>query len=128
MAEPRTMAGGDTEADGAAAATHLRDDPPTAVIAFNDRSALGCSTGSAATGCDVPGDMSVVGYDDSPVARLATVDLTTVSQAPHAMAEAAVAAAVERLEGRRTEPADVVLEPHLIVRGTTGSPVEPRLQ
>jgi DNA-binding LacI/PurR family transcriptional regulator len=77
-------------------------------------------------GLDVPGDMSVVGYDDSPVARLATVDLTTVSQAPHAMAEAAVAAAVERLEGHRTESADVVLEPHLIVRGTTAAPSSTR--
>ncbi len=128
MDEPRTLAGGDTEAAGADAATRLRDEPPTAVIAFNDRCALGLLDRLRRDGLDVPGDVSVVGYDDSPVARLATVDLTTVSQAPHAMAEAAVAAAIERLEGHRTEPADVVLEPHLIVRSTTGSPGEPRLQ
>ena len=128
LAEPRTLAGGETEAAGAAAATHLRNDPATAVIAFNDRCALGLLDRLRRDGLDVPGDVSVVGYDDSPVARLATVDLTTVSQAPHAMAEAAVAAAVERLEGHRTEPADVVLEPHLIVRGTTGSPAGPRLE
>ena len=59
------------------------------------------------------------------MARLATIDLTTVSQAPHAMADAAVAAAVERLEGERTTPADVVLEPHLVVRGTTAAPPPP---
>ncbi len=122
LAAPRTLAGGDTEAAGADAAIRLRDDPPTAVIAFNDRCALGLLDRLRRDGLDVPGDMSVVGYDDSPVARLATVDLTTVSQAPHAMAEAAVAAAVERLEGHRTEPADVVLEPHLIVRRTTAAP------
>jgi DNA-binding LacI/PurR family transcriptional regulator len=122
LAAPRTLAGGDTEAAGADAAIRLRDDPPTAVIAFNDRCALGLLDRLRRDGLEVPGDMSVVGYDDSPVARLATVDLTTVSQAPHAMAEAAVAAAVERLEGHRTEPADVVLEPHLIVRSTTAAP------
>jgi DNA-binding LacI/PurR family transcriptional regulator len=66
--------------------------------------------------------VSVVGYDDSPLARLGTVDLTTVSQSPQAMAEAAVGAAVERLEGTREERADVVLEPRLVVRGTTAPP------
>ncbi len=64
----------------------------------------------------------MVGYDDSPLARLGTVDLTTVSQSSQDMAEAAVAAAVERLEGTRTKPVDVVLEPHLVVRGTTAPP------
>ena len=67
----------------------------------------------------MPEQVSVVGYDDSPLARLGTVDLTTVSQSPSAMAEAAVAAAVERLEGTRSETVDIVLPPHLVVRGTT---------
>jgi DNA-binding LacI/PurR family transcriptional regulator len=77
-------------------------------------------------GLDVPGDVSVVGYDDSSVARLATVDLTSVSQAPHAMPEAAVDAAVERLEGSRILPADVVLSPQLMVRSTTDRPASHR--
>jgi DNA-binding LacI/PurR family transcriptional regulator len=118
----RTVAGGDTEADGADAARRLGKDRPTAVIAFNDRCALGLLDRLRRDGLDVPREVSVVGYDDSPVARLATIDLTSVSQAPHAMAQAAVAAAVERLEGERTESADVVLEPHLVVRGTTAPP------
>ncbi|GAA2156063.1 LacI family transcriptional regulator [Humibacillus xanthopallidus] len=125
VAAPRTLAGGDTEEDGVAAAQRLLDHPPTAVIAFNDRCALGLLDRFRRDGLDVPRDVSVVGYDDSPVARLATIDLTTVSQAPHAMAEAAVTAAVERLEGDRTAPADVVLEPHLVVRGTTAPPPSP---
>jgi DNA-binding LacI/PurR family transcriptional regulator len=94
----------------------------TAVVAFNDRCALGVLDAVRRSGAAVPADLSVVGYDDSPVARLGTVDLTTVSQAPRAMAWAAVAAAVERLEGGRTEPVDVVLEPHLVVRGTSAAP------
>ena len=118
----RTLPGGDTEADGRQAAEVLLDDRATAVVAFNDRCALGVLDRLRRHGLDVPRDVSVVGFDDSPVARLATIDLTTVSQAPHAMAEAAVAAAVERLEGHRSAPADVVLEPHLVVRGTTSEP------
>lgn len=60
-----------------------------------------------------------MGYGDSSVARLTTVNLTTVSQNPEAMAGAAVRAAIERLEGRE-ERVDVVLEPRLVVRGSTG--------
>jgi DNA-binding LacI/PurR family transcriptional regulator len=124
----RVVPGGDTEADGAAAAAEMQADPrglPTAVLAFNDRSALGLLDRLRRTGVRVPEQVSVVGYDDSPVARLGTVDLTTVSQAPQAMAEAAVSAAVNRLEGTGPDDrahVDVVLEPRLVVRGTTAPP------
>lgn len=118
----QVVAGGDTEEDGADAARGLAPAPPTAVVAFNDRCALGVLDQLRRDGLRVPEQVSVVGYDDSPLARLGTVDLTTVSQSPQAMAEAAVAAAVERLEGSRTEHVDVVLEPHLVVRGTTAPP------
>jgi DNA-binding LacI/PurR family transcriptional regulator len=66
--------------------------------------------------------MSVAGYDDSMLARLAHVDLTSVSQDARGQAEQAVALAVERREGGRTAPREVVLTPHLVVRGTTGAP------
>jgi DNA-binding LacI/PurR family transcriptional regulator len=73
-------------------------------------------------GVRVPEDVSVVGYDDSALARLAHIDLTTVSQdAPHQAARA-VAAALERLDEGRTEPMESVLPPRLVVRGTTGTP------
>jgi DNA-binding LacI/PurR family transcriptional regulator len=118
----QVVAGGGTEEDGARAAAALEAAPPTAVVAFNDRCALGVLDRLRRDGIRVPEQVSVVGYDDSPLARLGTVDLTTVSQSSQAMAEAAVAAAVERLEGTRTEHVDVVLEPHLVVRGTTAPP------
>lgn len=118
----QVVAGGGTEEDGARAAAALESAPPTAVVAFNDRCALGVLDRLRRDGIRVPEQVSVVGYDDSPLARLGTVDLTTVSQSSQAMAEAAVAAAVERLEGTRTKPVDVVLEPHLVVRGTTAPP------
>jgi DNA-binding LacI/PurR family transcriptional regulator len=118
----RVVPGGATEEEGVVAAGALRDRPATAVIAFNDRCALGVLDRLRRDGLSVPTDVSLVGYDDSPLARLGTIDLTSVSQAPHDMAVAAVRSAVERLEGTRTEDAEVVLEPVLVVRGTTAPP------
>ncbi|MCU1537432.1 MAG: LacI family transcriptional regulator [Humibacillus sp.] len=121
--------GGDEESGArAAAALHLsrssKDAPgrsrmPSAVVAFNDRAALGLLDRLRRDGVDVPGEVSVVGYDDSLIARLGTVDLTSVSQIPEAMATAAVEAATQRLDEGRTEPVELVLEPRLVVRGTT---------
>jgi DNA-binding LacI/PurR family transcriptional regulator len=118
--------GGDhTEAAGTRAARALlaADRPlPTAVVAFNDHCALGLLDAFSRAGVEVPADISVVGYDDSSLSRLAHVNLTTVSQDARRQAEHAVAAAVERLEDGRTAPREVVLAPHLVVRGTTGPP------
>ena len=52
-------------------------------------------------GVDIPGAISVVGYDDSPIARLAHIDLTTVSQNTGELTEHAVAALIERLDNGR---------------------------
>lgn len=119
---PSVLAGERTEEAGIAAARTLLDAGPlpTAVVAFNDRAALGLLDVLARTGVAVPGAVSVVGYDDSPLARLAHVDLTTVSQNPPLQAEHALAAVVERLDGGRTAHREVVLPPRLVVRGTTG--------
>ena len=73
----------------------------------------------------VPGTVSVVGHDDSMLARLAHVDLTTVSQDAGQQAAYAVALAVDCLEGSRTAPREVVLTPHLVVRSTTAPPRQP---
>ncbi|WP_433557664.1 LacI family DNA-binding transcriptional regulator [Pseudonocardia xinjiangensis] len=120
----RVVPGGYDEAAGAAAARLLLGEPslPTAVVAANDRSSIGLLDVFLRAGVRVPGDVSVVGYDDSALARLAHVDLTTVSQEARAQAGHAVEAAVERLDGDRTEARQVVLTPRLVVRGTTGPP------
>ena len=111
-----------SEEAGADAARRLlaADLPVTAVVAANDRVALGLLDALARAGVDVPGRVSVVGYDDSVLARLAHVRLTSVGQDPPAQAAAAVRAAVERLDGGRSDPLDVVLAPRLAVRATTG--------
>jgi DNA-binding LacI/PurR family transcriptional regulator len=67
----------------------------------------------------VPQDVSVVGYDDSSLAQLAHVDLTSVNQDAQQQAEGAVQAAIERVEGQRAQARELVLEPRLVVRGTS---------
>jgi DNA-binding LacI/PurR family transcriptional regulator len=120
----RVLAGDQTEVAGSSAAQELvgSEHPPTAVVTYNDRVALGLLDGLLRAGVAVPEEVSVVGYDDSPSAHLPHVDLTTVSQDTRRQAENAVQAAVERLDGARTTPRQVVLEPRLVVRRTTSAP------
>lgn len=114
----RIIRGGPTEEDGLMAARSLRADLPSAVIAFNDRCALGVVEGLRADGLTVPGDVSVLGYDDSQFARLSYLQLSSVSQDAPLLAAAAVDRAVDRIEGIQA-PAHVVSTPHLVVRKTT---------
>jgi DNA-binding LacI/PurR family transcriptional regulator len=120
----RIIPGDHTEEAGMRAAATLLSGGslPTAAIASNDRCAVGLLDALVRLGVKVPGHLSVVGYDDSVLARLAHVDLTTVSQDAGQQAERAVALVVERLEGGRTAPREVVLAPHLVVRSTTAPP------
>ncbi|GAB2886651.1 LacI family DNA-binding transcriptional regulator [Streptomyces deserti] len=99
---------------------------PTAVLAGNDRCALGLLMVLTRAGVDVPREMSVVGYDDSHLSHLMPIGLTTVRQDAALMAEHAVRFAVERLENRALELREAVLDPKLVVRGTSGpAPKEP---
>ncbi|MDO0975847.1 LacI family DNA-binding transcriptional regulator [Mycolicibacterium frederiksbergense] len=118
--------GGLTEREGAAAATAMlaESELPTAVFAFNDRCALGVLDVLIRAGVSVPQRVSVLGFDDSPLAGFAHVGLTTVRQDALGLA----ASAVQRLAGRLDDPGgpcgvvDVVREPSLVVRGSTGAP------
>jgi DNA-binding LacI/PurR family transcriptional regulator len=120
----RVLRGGDDEEAGARAARTLLDEPrpPTAVVAANDRSAIGLLDVFIRAGVRIPQDVSVVGYDDNELARLAHIDLTTVSQEAGTQARRAVAAALERLDGDRVDPTEQVLTPRLVLRGTTAPP------
>jgi DNA-binding LacI/PurR family transcriptional regulator len=119
--EVRIITGGLTEEDGATAARELLDRPPAAVTVFNDRCATGVLDVLYRAGLDVPGDISVVGYDDSSLARLAHVDLTTVAQDTTAMTTLAVGRAIDRIDGAAVRHREVGVPPHLVVRGTTGA-------
>ena len=118
----RIVAGGNSEQDGRRAAEELLrgDQLPSAVTTFNDHCAMGLIDRLARAGVTVPDAISVTGYDNAPIAQYAAIDLTTVSQEAPAQAQWAVRAAIERLEGVRQDTRESVLEPRLIVRGSTG--------
>lgn len=120
----RVIPGAHNEDAGIAAGQLLlaEDELPTAVLAGNDRCALGLLHVLGRAGVDVPGDLSVVGYDDMHIAQLSHIDLTTVRQDVDGMAQRAVQTVVGRLENTHVKPRELILEPKLIVRGTTAPP------
>ncbi|WAU86237.1 LacI family DNA-binding transcriptional regulator [Streptomyces sp. Qhu-G9] len=95
---------------------------PTAILAGNDRCAMGLLITFARAGVEVPDEVSVVGYDDSHLSHLMPIGLTTVRQDAALMAEYAVRFAVERLENPNLGPREAVLDPKLVVRGSSGVP------
>ena len=119
----RVVGGGLTEDDGAAAARRLLDGPlPGAVTVFNDRCALGVLDVLRRAGRTVPGEVSVVGYDDSRIARLSSVDLTSVAQDVEQLTTLAVGRALARLDGTPVDRRELVVPPRLVVRSTTAPP------
>ena len=100
----------------------LEDDPPTAVACFNDLVALGLMRALSELGLDVPGDVSVVGFDDVPAATQTAVPLTTVSVPKREMGARAAQIILDQCEDRIDAPASVTLEATLEVRATTSPP------
>lgn len=122
-ADARVLTGGLTRLEGYTAARTMLDDPqlPTAVIGFNDEVAVSVLEAFLHAGYRVPQDVSVIGWDNSQVSKLPHIRLTTVSQDPRLMAKLAVDRAIARIEGTPIQQRDVVLEPTLMVRATTGA-------
>jgi DNA-binding LacI/PurR family transcriptional regulator len=120
---PTVVRGEYTEAAGAAAIRALAV-PFTAVIAANDLNAVGVLSALADAGLRVPADVSVVGYDNTWLAALRHLNLTTVDQPRHEMGRLAAAALVSRVRGGRTAPVRHLLRPALVERATT-APVPP---
>ncbi|MDP4510215.1 LacI family DNA-binding transcriptional regulator [Nonomuraea turcica] len=119
--EAVVLPGGLTERQGAAALEHLPSGAGiTAIVAFNDRTALGLLEALESRGIRVPDDMSVTGFDDSLMARHPRMALTTVSQSPIEQARLAVQAAIDRLNGDIEGRREIVLPTRLVVRGSTG--------
>lgn len=116
--EPVIVPGGPDEESGMGAGQILQASLPTAVIAFNDRSALGIMESFRAAGISIPADISVLGYDDSHFASLSFVQLSSISQDAPSLAAAAVDRAVDRVEGEQS-PGSVVRTPHLVLRKST---------
>lgn len=96
-----------------------RTDRPTAVFAGSDLQAIGTLDAARTLGLTVPGDVSVVGYDDVPVARWSAPALTTVHQPLEQMAAEAARIVLRQ---RADTSLRVELGVHLVVRASTAAP------
>jgi alanine racemase len=104
---------------GAAATGRLIDRDVTAIVCGSDLMALGAIRESRSRGLRVPEDISVVGFDDSPLIAFTDPPLTTIRQPVSAMAVAAVRALVDEINGHAAPHSEYVFRPELIVRGST---------
>lgn len=93
--------------------------PFTALFAYNDISALGAIRAFQEAGLRVPEDVSVVGFDDIQGAAFSSPSLTTVRQPLAHMGSLAAQALLDRLEGEKDYPPEILIEPELIVRHST---------
>ncbi|MER5731511.1 LacI family DNA-binding transcriptional regulator [Streptomyces sp. NPDC002138] len=100
-------------------------DRPTAVFAGNDLQALGLYEAARELGLRIPEDLSVVGFDDLPLARWVGPPLTTVRQPLTAMAEVAARMVIDLARGARPATLRVDLATSLVVRSSTAPPRTP---
>jgi DNA-binding LacI/PurR family transcriptional regulator len=91
----------------------------TALFAYNDISAIGAIRAIQEQGLRVPQDISVMGFDDIPGAAFHTPSLTTVRQPLNRMGEVAAESLLDRIEGGKEYPAEIAIEPELVVREST---------
>jgi DNA-binding LacI/PurR family transcriptional regulator len=105
---------------GHAAALKLLDEGCTALCCASDTMAIGAIRAARERGLRVPDDVSVVGYDDSPLMPYIDPPLTTIRQPLREMSQAAVTQLVDLIDGGHTEHGELVFRPELVVRSSTG--------
>ena len=116
------QAGEPTISRGLAAARTLLDlpEPPTAIVAFNDKVATGALAAAAERGLRVPGDLSVTGFDDLELSQVVSPALTTVRQPLAEMARLGVELLLRLIAGREIHTLRIELATELVVRASTG--------
>jgi DNA-binding LacI/PurR family transcriptional regulator len=97
-----------------------RPERPTAIFAGSDMQALGVLRAARESGLEVPRDLSVVGYDDLPLAAWVGPSLTTINQPLTEMAETAVRMVLDIARGTDPHPRSVELGTELVIRESTG--------
>lgn len=123
LLDPSLVAVGHFQYDGGYKAMRaLLAHRPTAVFAANDLMALGAIKAAREAGMEVPQDVSVVGFDDIPMAEMAHPPLTTVRQPAYEMGREAARLLVEFVRGTGGSPRDVVLPAELVIRRSTAPP------
>ncbi|MFF7891674.1 LacI family DNA-binding transcriptional regulator [Streptomyces sp. NPDC007907] len=117
LVEPSDM----TEEGGYRTTVRLlsRPDRPTAVFAVNDIAAIGALSAAEELGLRVPHDLSVVGYDNTSIARLRHVWLTTVDNSSHEVGRRAARCLLERFEDAGGAGRVQLVSPTLEIRGST---------
>lgn len=96
--------------------------PPTAIMTSSDTEAIGVLQAARKLGLDIPGDLSIVGFDDIPEAGNLTPGLTTVRQPMDEMGRTAAQLLLDEMTGRDSPRGTVELTTELIVRGSTAAP------
>ncbi|MEW2039833.1 substrate-binding domain-containing protein, partial [Streptomyces sp. NPDC005534] len=101
--------------------THLPGDPGRSLLRHcaSDPLALGAVRAARRKGLSVPGEISVVGYDDSAFMNCTEPPLTTVRQPIEAMGRAAVELLNAQIGGSSVTAEELLFEPELVVRGST---------
>ncbi|MCB6183266.1 LacI family transcriptional regulator [Leeia sp. TBRC 13508] len=99
-----------------------RNDRPTAVFVCNDVMAIGAMSAIHQAGLSVPGDISIVGFDDIELAAYTIPPLTTIAQPKKAIGVGTAELLLERLSGGRTQTRQLILQPELIVRQSSAAP------
>lgn len=94
----------------------------TALVAFNDGSAIGAIRAFRDAGLNVPEDISVLGFDDIEQAAFNVPRLTTIRQPLMRMGELAASNLMKRIEEPEVKTENVVVEPKLVVRESTAAP------
>ncbi len=106
--------------NGRAAADRLLERGVTGILCASDVMALGAVRAARRRGLSVPGDVSVVGYDDSPLMACTDPPLTTVRQPIEAMGRSAVELLARWIDGGPVSRAELMFEPELVVRASAG--------
>lgn len=114
---------------GYESAKHLLQlpDPPTAIFALTDVTAVGVLHGAVELGYAIPDDLSVLGYDDIPIASYTLPPLTTIAQPIIEMGQTCVELLFKRIDDPESAPETAVHKTHLVIRQSTKSRISERI-
>ena len=96
------------------------EEPPTAIVASSDDMAAGVAFEAQERGLKIPGDVSLVGFDDTPIASQLWPPLTTVRQPIAEMSSAATRHLIRRIQGQEEGPAEAPFKCEVVLRQSTG--------
>jgi DNA-binding LacI/PurR family transcriptional regulator len=113
-----------TESDGYQAALKLLDENPsvTAIFAANDTMAFGAAGAARDRGLRIPEDLSLIGYDNSPLASANLLRLTTIDDRSGQVGIEAAKALLSRIKEPTAPPRTVLVQPELVTRASTAAP------